>query len=70
MSKNVSGFPSSGDFPSCGVPFLDALCRKYGIRDVHTARACEMFGVSAHQVTAEQRRKAKLANFRLLYGIQ
>ncbi len=37
--------------------------------DVHRATAAEVFGVSVEQVTAEQRRYAKVINFGLIYGM-
>ena len=37
--------------------------------DVHAATAAKIFGVPAGQVTAEQRRVAKTANFGIMYGI-
>ena len=38
-------------------------------RDVHTAVASEVFGVSFDQVDKEMRRKAKVINFGILYGM-
>jgi len=37
--------------------------------DVHVATAAELFGVPIEQVTADQRRLAKTANFAIIYGI-
>ncbi|MCC8062821.1 MAG: DNA polymerase I [Rikenellaceae bacterium] len=37
--------------------------------DVHTATAAKVFGVSPEEVTREQRRRAKTANFGIIYGI-
>ncbi len=37
--------------------------------DVHTATAAELFDVSLTSVNAEQRRRAKVINFGLIYGI-
>ena len=37
--------------------------------DVHTATAAKVFGVAPDQVTREQRRRAKTANFGIIYGI-
>ena len=37
--------------------------------DVHTATAAKIFGVSHDEVTREQRRRAKTANFGIIYGI-
>ncbi len=37
--------------------------------DVHTGVAMRVFGVSPHDVTSEMRRKAKVINFGILYGM-
>lgn len=37
--------------------------------DVHTATASKIYGVQAKDVTPEQRRRAKMANFGIIYGI-
>lgn len=37
--------------------------------DVHTATAAKVFGVTLAEVTREQRRRAKTANFGIIYGI-
>ena len=38
-------------------------------QDVHAATAAKIFGVSIENVTKEQRRQAKTANFGIIYGI-
>jgi DNA polymerase-1 len=37
--------------------------------DVHTGVAVRVFGVAPHEVTSEMRRKAKVINFGILYGM-
>jgi DNA polymerase I len=37
--------------------------------DIHTATAARVFGVAAEEVTKEQRRRAKMVNFGIIYGI-
>lgn len=38
--------------------------------DIHTATAARVFGVDTADITAEQRRRAKMINFGLLYGME
>ena len=38
-------------------------------KDIHTATAAEIMGVSIDQVSSEQRRRAKAVNFGLIYGM-
>jgi len=38
--------------------------------DIHTATAARVAGVAPHEVTPEQRRRAKMINFGLLYGME
>ena len=38
-------------------------------RDIHTATAAKVFKISEDEVTPEQRRRAKTANFGIIYGI-
>ncbi len=45
---------------------LDAFARGH---DVHRATAAEVFGVPPEQVSADQRRTAKVINFGLIYGM-
>lgn len=51
----------SGD-PHLVRAFLDG-------KDIHTATAAKIFGVGEDEVTKEQRRRAKTANFGIIYGI-
>jgi len=39
-------------------------------RDIHTETACGMFGVDPEGVTPDMRRKAKVINFGIIYGMQ
>ncbi len=47
-------------------PLIDAF--EAG-EDIHTATAARLFGKSAQEVTSDDRRKAKTANFGIIYGI-
>lgn len=51
-----------------GDPFLIEAFQS-GL-DIHTATAARVFGVETSDVTAEQRRRAKMINFGLLYGME
>lgn len=51
---------------SCDQHLINAF--KQGI-DVHAATAAKIFGIPHEQVTADQRRIAKTANFGIMYGI-
>jgi DNA polymerase-1 len=51
-----------------GDPFLIEAFQS-GL-DIHTATAARVWGVEASEVTAEQRRRAKMINFGLLYGME
>ncbi|HEY4037490.1 MAG TPA: DNA polymerase I [Burkholderiaceae bacterium] len=48
------------------VGLMEAFARG---QDVHRATASEVFGVTVDQVTADQRRTAKVINFGLIYGM-
>ncbi len=48
----------------------EGLLRAFGEdRDIHTATASEVFGVSLDEVSSDQRRMAKVINFGLIYGM-
>ncbi|MBR1927408.1 MAG: DNA polymerase I [Bacteroidales bacterium] len=51
---------------SCDQHLVGAF--KHGI-DVHEATAAKIFGIPREEVTADQRRVAKTANFGIMYGI-
>lgn len=38
-------------------------------KDIHTATAAKIYGINTEQVSSDQRRKAKTANFGIIYGI-
>jgi len=45
---------------------IDAFC---GGKDIHAATAAQIFNIPIDQVTRDMRRKAKTANFGIIYGI-
>ena len=48
----------------------EALCEAFrNGEDIHAATAAKIFGKSINEVTAEERRRAKTANFGIIYGI-
>lgn len=51
-----------------GEPALEAAFRAGA--DVHTETAARVFGVTQDEVTPEMRRRAKVVNFGLLYGME
>ena len=51
---------------SCDVHLIEAF--RNG-QDVHAITAAKIFGISPEEVTADQRRIAKTANFGIMYGI-
>lgn len=48
------------------VDFIDAFLAG---KDIHSATASKIFGIPEEQLTREQRNKAKVANFGIIYGI-
>ena len=66
----------SADYSQIELRIIAALSREPGLleafktgADVHTATAARVFGVSPHLVTPEMRRKAKMVNYGIAYGI-
>jgi hypothetical protein len=57
-------------WPLLSYAQLMALCTKHGTSDVHTARACEHYGIKPGEVTKRQRKEAKDNNFLTLYTPQ
>lgn len=51
---------------SCDTHLIDAFRKG---QDVHAITAAKIFGISPDEVTADQRRIAKTANFGIMYGI-
>ena len=76
VPSNPQGFILSADYSqielrlmahmSCDPHFLEAF--RNGA-DLHTATAAKIFGVAPEQVSKEERSRAKVANFGIIYGI-
>jgi len=66
----------SADYSQIELRIIAALSREAGLLeafnsdlDVHTATAARVFSVSLEEVTSEMRRKAKMVNYGIAYGI-
>jgi DNA polymerase-1 len=66
----------SADYSQIELRIIAALSREPGLldafksgADVHTATAAKVFGVFPEMVTSEMRRKAKMVNYGIAYGI-
>lgn len=66
----------SADYSQIELRIIAGLSREPGLleafrtgEDVHTATAAKVFGVEAAAVTQEMRRKAKMVNYGIAYGI-
>jgi DNA polymerase-1 len=66
----------SADYSQIELRIIAALSREPGLleafrtsQDVHTATAARVYGVSPEDVTSEMRRKAKMVNYGIAYGI-
>lgn len=66
----------SADYSQIELRIIAALSHETGMLeafranlDIHTATAAKVYGVTLEQVTPELRRKAKMVNFGIVYGI-
>jgi DNA polymerase-1 len=66
----------SADYSQIELRIIAALSREPGLleafrtgADVHAATAAKVYGVALEQVTPEMRRKAKMVNYGIAYGI-
>ncbi|MGN6643732.1 MAG: DNA polymerase I, partial [Verrucomicrobiota bacterium] len=66
----------SADYSQIELRIIAALSREAGLleafrtgADVHTATAAKVYGVAESEVTPEMRRKAKMVNYGIAYGI-
>ncbi|MBL7922738.1 MAG: DNA polymerase I, partial [Bacteroidia bacterium] len=66
----------SADYSQIELRIMAHLCKDPGLLeafhhnvDIHSATASKVFGVELTEVTSEMRRKAKMVNFGIIYGI-
>ncbi|HOS49089.1 MAG TPA: DNA polymerase I [Bacteroidia bacterium] len=66
----------SADYSQIELRIMADLCKDPGLleafhnnQDVHSATASKVFGVELDEVTSDMRRKAKMVNFGIIYGI-
>ncbi len=76
ISSRPDGLIVSADYSQIELRIMAHLCGDEHLRaafvageDVHKATAAKIFGVPLDEVTPLQRRKAKTANFGIMYGI-
>lgn len=66
----------SADYSQIELRIMAELCKDPGLleafnngQDIHSATASKVFAVELENVTSEMRRKAKMVNFGIIYGI-
>lgn len=76
VPSTPDGYIVSADYSQIELRIMAELSRDPGMiegfingADIHTATAAKIFKVEAADVTREQRRRAKVANFGIIYGI-
>jgi DNA polymerase-1 len=76
VARNEEYVLLSADYSQIELRIIASLSREQGLLeafsagiDIHTATAARVFGVALDQVEAEMRRKAKMVNYGIAYGI-
>ncbi|MFM7015512.1 MAG: DNA polymerase I [Bacteroidota bacterium] len=76
VARNEEYILLSADYSQIELRIMADLCKDPGLLeafhhnlDVHTATATKVFGVPLEEVTSDMRRKAKMVNFGIIYGI-
>ena len=76
VPSRPDGFIMSADYSQIELRIMAHLCRDEHLveafrngTDIHKATAAKTFGIPADEVSADQRRIAKTANFGIMYGI-
>jgi len=76
IGRSVDSLVMSADYSQIELRIMAHLCGDNHLQsafvngeDVHKATASKIFGIGLEDVTSEQRRVAKMANFGIMYGI-
>lgn len=76
IPSHPNGFIVSADYSQIELRLMAHLSEDPGLieafneaKDIHTATAAKVFKVTEEEVTKEQRSRAKVANFGIIYGI-
>lgn len=76
IPSDNNGFIISGDYSQIELRLMAIMSEDPDMleafrrgKDIHTSTAARIFHIPEEKVTAEQRRKAKTANFGIIYGI-
>jgi DNA polymerase-1 len=76
VARNDQHILLSADYSQIELRIMAHLCQDPGLLDafgnnvdIHSATAAKVFGVSLEDVNSDMRRKAKMVNFGIIYGI-
>jgi DNA polymerase-1 len=76
VARNDQHILLSADYSQIELRIMAHLCQDPGLLDafgnnvdIHSATAAKVFGVSLDDVNSDMRRKAKMVNFGIIYGI-
>jgi len=76
VARNEDYLLLSADYSQIELRIMAELCKDPGLleafnngQDVHSATAAKVFGVELDDVNSDMRRKAKMVNFGIIYGI-
>ena len=76
VPRNENHVLMSADYSQIELRIMAAICKDPGLleafnskQDIHAATASKVFSVEIEEVTSDMRRKAKMVNFGIIYGI-